>query len=257
MRALLALLLLLPVSLCAQPALADGGVLNGASFTKGQPIAAGELISLFGSGLAARLAQGDSVPLSTTIDDVFVTINGVRAPLYFVSPDQINAQVPWDVGASGTATIVVNRGGVASAPAAVPLSAAVPGLFLVPGGTQAIAINGDGTIAATAGSIPGLNTHPAKSGDVLVLYATGLGPVTPDILPGRDSVDQLRRTVATPVVTIGGMPASVAFSGLAPQFVGVNQLNVVVPPGVSAGGSVAIEIQMAGRNHQASIAITQ
>jgi uncharacterized protein (TIGR03437 family) len=257
MRALLALLLLLPVCVCAQPVLADGGVLNAASFTQGQPIVPGELVSLFGSGLAARLAQGDSLPLSTTIDDVFVTINGVRAPLYFVSPGQINAQVPWEIGTSGTATIIVNRGGVASAAAAVPLSAAAPGLFLLPGGTQAIAVNGDGTIAAAPGSIPGLNTHAAKAGDVLVLYATGLGAVTPDIISGRTSIDQLRRTVNTPVVTIGGVPASVAFSGLAPEFVGVNQLNVTVPAGVSAGGSVPIEIRMDGRTHQASIAITQ
>jgi uncharacterized protein (TIGR03437 family) len=217
----------------------------------------GELVSLFGSGLAARLAQGDSLPLSTTIDDVFVTINGVRAPLYFVSPGQINAQVPWEIGTSGTATIIVNRGGVASAPAAVPLSAAAPGLFLLPGGTQAIAVNGDGTIAAAPGSVPGLNTHAAKAGDVLVLYATGLGAVTPDIISGRTSVDQLRRTVNTPVVTIGGVPAVVAFSGLAPEFVGVNQLNVTVPAGVSAGGSVPIEIRMDGRTHQATVAITQ
>ena len=257
MKALLALLLLLSVSLCGQPVLADGGILNAASFTQGQPVAPGELISLFGSGLAARLAQGDSLPLSTTVDDVFVTINGVRAPLYFVSPNQINAQVPWEVGISGTATIIVNRGGVASAPAAVPLAVAAPGLFLLPGGTQAIAVNGDGTIAAMPGSIPGLNTRAAKSGEVLVVYATGLGPVTPDILSGRNSVDQLRRTINTPVVMIGGIPAPIAFSGLAPEFVGVNQLNVTVPAGVSAGGSVPIEIRMDGRTHQATIAITQ
>jgi uncharacterized protein (TIGR03437 family) len=257
MRALLALLVFWPVSLCAQPVLADGGVLNSASFTRGEPVSPGELISLFGSGLAARLASGDSLPLSTMIDDVFVTINGVRAPLYFVSEGQINAQVPWELGTSGTATVIVNRGGVASAPAQVALTTSAPGLFMVAGGTQAIAINGDGTIAAAPGSIPGLNTHPAKSGETLVLYATGLGPVTPDILSGRDSLDQLRSTVTMPVVTIGGTQATVVFSGLAPQFVGVNQLNVTVPGGVTVGGNVPIEIRMGGRSHQANLAITQ
>src|SRR5688500_8048271 len=155
MKAALALLLVLPVAVLAQPVIADGGILNGASFERGQPIAPGELVSLFGSNLAGRLASAASVPisLSTTIDDVFVTVNGIRAPLYLVAPDQINAQVPWEVGATGNASVVVNRGGVASAAATVPLAAAAPGFFLI-GGTQAIAINADGTIAAAPGSIP-------------------------------------------------------------------------------------------------------
>jgi uncharacterized protein (TIGR03437 family) len=257
MRAILALLLLLPASLTAQPVIANGGILNAASFTRDQPVAPGEIVSLFGSGLAARLAVGDSVPLSATIDDVFVTVNGVRAPLYLVSPGQINAQIPWDIATTGTATIVVNRGGAASAPATVTVAPSAPGLFMVPNGTQAIAVNSDGTIAANPGSIQGLNTHAARAGDVLVLYATGLGAVTPNIQSGHNSGDQLRRTVVTPVINIGGVPAPVAFSGLAPQFVGVNQLNVTVPSGVPAGANVPIEIQMGGRMHQATLAITQ
>jgi uncharacterized protein (TIGR03437 family) len=257
MKATFALLLLLPVAAFAQPTIANGGIVNGASFAGGQAIAPGELVSLFGTELAGSLAVADSVPLSTALADVFVTVNGVRAPLYLVAPGQINAQVPWEAGTSGTATFVVTRGGVASAAATVPLADSSPGFFLAPNSTQAIAVNADGTIAAAPGSIAGLNTHGARSGDVLVVYATGLGPVTPTIQSGRDSVDALRSTVATPVITIGGVPASVRFSGLAPQFVGVNQLNIEVPAGVSAGGSVPMQIQMGGRSHQSTIAITQ
>jgi uncharacterized protein (TIGR03437 family) len=257
MKAVFALLLLLPTAILAQPAIADGGILNGASFERGQPIAPGELISLFGSNLAGSLASASSVPLSTMIDDVFVTVNGVRAPLYLVSPGQINAQVPWEVGATGNASVIVNRGGVASAAATVPLAAAAPGFFMVTGGTQAIAVNGDGTIAAAAGSIAGLNTHGARAGDTLVVYATGLGEVTPSIQAGQASGAELRTTVAMPNVTIGGVPATVVFSGLAPQFVGVNQLNVTIPGGVAAGASVPMRMEIGGRAHQATIAITQ
>jgi uncharacterized protein (TIGR03437 family) len=255
MKVALALLLMLPVAMLAQPVIADGGILNGASFERGQPVAPGELVSLFGSNLAARLATADSVPLSTTIDDVFVTVNGIRAPLYLVSPGQINAQVPWEVGGSGSATFIVNRGGVPSTGSTMPLASAVPGFFMVTGSTQAIAINPDGTIAAAAGSIQGLNTHGARAGETLIVYATGLGAVTPSAVTGRDSTDQLRSTVAMPNVTIGGVPAGVVFSGLAPQFVGVNQLNITVPSGVSPGGSVPLRIEMGGRSHQATIAI--
>ena len=258
MRSALLLLSLAAAGWAQVPRIAEGGVLNGASFTRGQPVAPGSLISLFGSDLAARLAQGDSIPLSTTIDDVFVTVNGIRAPLYFVSAGQINAQLPWEAGGSGTAAVIVNRGGAASAPATVSLTSAAPGLIMVSGSTQAIAVNSaDGTLAAPPGSIAGLETHGARAGDVLILYATGLGAVMPPVRSGANSVDELRRTVVTPVVMIGGVAATVAFSGLSPQFVGVNQLNVVVPAGVTAGPGVPIQIQANGMSHTANIAIIQ
>jgi minor extracellular serine protease Vpr len=255
MKAALALLLVLPAAILAQPVIADGGILNGASFERGQPIAPGELVSLFGSNLAASLASSDTMPLS--IEGVFVTINGIRAPLNLVSPGQINAQVPWEVGGSGNATVIVNSGGVASAAATVPLAGTAPGFFMVGGSTQVIAVNPDGTIAAAPGSIQGLNTHGARAGETLVVYATGLGAVTPTAVTGRNSMDQLRSTVVMPNVTVGGVAAPVVFSGLAPQFVGVNQLNITVPSGVAAGASVPIRIEIGGRAHQATIAITQ
>jgi uncharacterized protein (TIGR03437 family) len=255
---LFVLLLSIAAALSAQPSVANNGILNGASFSRGQPVAPGSLVSIFGSGLAAGLAQGDSLPLSTTIGDVFVTVNGTRAPLYFASPSQINAQVPWETNSSGMATIVVNRGGAASAPAGVAMAPLAPGLFMVPGTTQAIAVNSsDGTLTAAPGSVPGLNTRAARAGEVLIVYATGLGAVTPAVRNGYDSLDALRSTVAMPVMTIGGVPARVMFSGLAPQFVGVYQLNVEVPAGVSPGPSVPMQISAGGIMHQATIAVTQ
>ncbi len=233
--------------LAQTPTVAPNGVLNAASFSQNTPVAAGSLISIFGSSLASKLAAADSVPLSTALDDVqSVTINGIAAPLLFVSPQQVNAQVPWEVNSS-TATVVVNRGGAASQPVTFSLTAAAPGIFSLNSGTgQAIAINLDGSLAAPAGSVPGIATHPAKSGDTIIVLATGLGAVTPAAKTGANSRDTLRTTTATPVVLIGGMPATVAFSGLSPDFVGVNQLNVVVPAGVATGDKVPIQIQAGG-----------
>jgi uncharacterized protein (TIGR03437 family) len=248
MRILKVAAAVLMVTACAaaQPSVVGGGVINGASFAKGQAVAAGSVVSIFGNGLAAATVPGSTVPLSTDISGTSVTFNGVAAPLYFVSAGQVNAQVPWSM-ASGTANVVVTNGGVASAPTAVTIGTFSPAVFSIPPGAGiAIAINNaDGSIAAPAGSIPGISTHPAKAGDALILYANGLGPVDSTPADGAPSLDKLRNTVNVPIVLVGGKPAQVVFSGLTPQFAGINQVNFVVPAGVT-GNAVPVQLQMGG-----------
>jgi uncharacterized protein (TIGR03437 family) len=238
------------VAAAAQPIIATGGVIDGATFSKGQAVAPGSAVSIFGSGLAASLQAGDTVPLSTNLNNVSVTFNGIPAGLYFVSGGQINAQLPWNslaTGAtSGSVNAVVTNNGVPSAPMSVPVNAWSPGIFSIPPGTgYAIAIISDGSIAAPAGAIPGFPTRPAKVGDALIIYANGLGPVDSPINNGAASLDKLRNTVSLPLVLIGGQSAQVLFSGLTPQFPGINQLNIVVP-NVAVGSSVPIQIQTGG-----------
>src|SRR5207245_11633067 len=97
------------------------------------------------------------------------------------------------------------------------------------GTLQASATNDDGTRDAPANSIPGITSHPAPAGDTLTLFATGLGPVTPAAADGAISTDTSRQTTNPVTVSMGGAQATVSFAGLSPQFVGVYQLNVVVP----------------------------
>jgi uncharacterized protein (TIGR03437 family) len=236
------------------PVIAPGGIVNGATFAPG-PVAPGSIASIFGSSLASALATASTIPLSMALADVTVTINGKPAPLYFVSPDQpgkpgtaqINIQIPYDVLPAGTTSgnvnVTVNRTSTgASQPATVAIAPVEPGILATNG--QAIAINNaDGTLAAPANSIPGLTTHAVTAGDVLILYATGLGAVTPTIANGANSLDQLRSTNVTPTVMIGGINAQVLFSGLTPQFTGVNQVNIIVPSGITPGNTVPIQIQ--------------
>jgi uncharacterized protein (TIGR03437 family) len=236
------------------PVITPNGIVNGATFAPGA-VAPGSIASIFGTNLAGSLATASSVPLSTALADVTVTINGQPAPLYFVSPDQagkpgsaqINIQIPYDVlpagTTSGNANVTVNRTSAGSSqPATVQIAPVSPGILTVNG--QAIAINNsDGTLAAAPGSIPGLTTHAATAGDVLILYATGLGAVTPSVANGANSMDQLRHTNVTPTVMIGGVQATVLFSGLTPQFTGVNQVNITVPSGITPGNAVPIQIQ--------------
>jgi len=229
------------------PAVATGGVLNGASFTLDQPITPGSLISVFGSNLASKLAQADTIPLSTAMDDVrSVTFNDIAAPLVFVSPTQINAQLPWEVLASGTATVVVNRTSGSSPPATVQVSAFSPGIFSVQFGVgQAIVFFPDGILAAAVNSIPGLTTRPAKVGDTLIIFATGLGAVQPSVETGK-APTTVTNVVTMPIVLVGGVQAKVTFAGMSPQFPGVNQVNFEVPAGVTAGNAIPLQFRVGG-----------
>lgn len=245
----------LPQASWAQTAINHGGIVSAATFTSGQALSAGGLVSIFGSNLAGQLAVADSVPLSTALAGVTVMMNGVPAPLDFVSSGQINAQIPYEVlpvGANGSINVIVNNNGAMSAPEPITINQFAPGVFTIPpGGGYSIAIIATnpsdttryGSIAAPAGAIPGFPTTPARPGDVLIVYATGLGPVTPTQVSGEPGYPPLHDTNTMPTALIGNAPAQVQFSGLTPQFPGVYQLNIAVPQ-VSAGNSVPLQIQM-------------
>jgi uncharacterized protein (TIGR03437 family) len=237
------------------PVITPGGTVSAASFAPGQPVAPGSLVAIFGNQFAGSLASADTVPLSTTLSNTSVSFNGIAAPLNFVAPGQINAQVPYEVlpaGMNGAVNVVVTRNGVASAPDPVNITQFAPGVFAANGHAIAIiATDPNDTarfakLAAPAGSIPGLTTVPARPGDALIIYATGLGAVTPAVQSGHDSLDQLRKTNSTPTVLIGNVPATVFFSGLTPNFPGIYQLNVTVAAGTPVGDAQPLVIQIGG-----------
>ena len=230
------------------PAIAQGGVLNAANGIS--PVTPGALVSIYGTSLAGGLAQADTIPLSNSLNQVSVTLNGIPAPLLFVSQGQINAQVPWNVlpnGTSGTASIVVTNNGQTSVSQNVPVGPFSPGIFAI--GTIAVAQNVvDASVAAPVGAIAGIQTHPATINDPfgLAILCTGLGAVDSSISNGANSGDILRRTLTQPTVLVGGQPVNVVFSGLSPQFVGVNQINVTLPPGTPTGNAVPLQISIGG-----------
>ena len=231
--------------------------LNAATFAAGEAIAPGSLASLFGTGLAKATSQASSIPLPVSLGGVSVTIGGIPAPLIFVSAKQINLQVPWTVQ-PGTVDIVVTVNGSVAAVFHATAGALSPGIFSTQFGTgQAIAINLDGSLVAMAGAVPGATSHPAKVGDTIIILGTGLGEVTPVIATGAAASDALRTTTTTPKVLIGGVQAKVSFSGLSPQFVGVNQLNVVVPS--VSSGVVSLQIEEGGilTTNKVTIAVTK
>ncbi len=234
-------------------------VLNGASFNT--PIAPGALLSIFGTNLASTLASSDTVPLSKSVAGVSVQFTqggqSFAGPLQFVYqgdpsqniPAQINAQLPWEITPGGPpVSVTVTLNGVTSNSAPVPVGQFGPGIFSSNG--LAIAVNNaDGTFAWAAGSVPGLTTHGAKAGDVVILYVTGLGAVDTPIPDGQAPFyfdNLLRNTRDQPGVFIGGAQAQLVYSVLSPQFPGVYQLAVIVPSGAAIGDKVSLQIAIGG-----------
>ncbi len=256
------------LALAQTPVISNGGIINGASFTTGQAVAPGSLVSIFGTNLAASTASASSVPLSTTLGNASVTFGNTAAPLLFVSHtasgDQINAQVPWEVAGQSSVQAVVKNGSNSSAAAPVPITTAAPGLFYFTSGTSNYAIaygNSDGQFAIASGAVAGLTTHPAKINDptTLVLLCTGLGPVNPPLTTGHAVEDgQAHHTATDPTVTVGTVPAQVVFSGASPQFVGVYQINIIIAPGTPTGNNVPLQISMNGitTSNQITIAVS-
>ena len=163
------------------PSVTENGVLNAASYARtgeaGFAVAPGSLVAIFGSDLASSLTSASSVPLSTSLAGVSVSFNNTAAPLQFVSPGQINAQLPWGTP-SGTVSVVVTRDGRASASRNLTVAQFSPGIFTVTGNGLggAVAVNSDdGSVALPAGSVPGLNTRPARIGGVIISMPTAWG----------------------------------------------------------------------------------
>ncbi len=235
------------VTLCESttpPILPPDSVVNGASFRPGtEPksfIAPGAIVAIFGTDLASDTQIASEVPLPTMLGEASVTFNGIAAPLFFVSGTQINAQVPFElVAGAGLITVQVTRGGETSTAQPVAIAAVSSGIF-----TQNQQGTGLGAILHAADFQPVTESNPAQPGEFLLIFCTGLGPVLPEVpsgnvAPGVDNptVDNptagLALTVSLPMVNIGGIPAEVVFSGLAPGFVGLYQVNVEVPPGIT------------------------
>src|SRR5271157_2422044 len=219
--------------------LSPQGVVNAASFAPaGNPIAPGEFIALFGSGLAKSLqVTVPPYPTGAGLNGVTVLINSKPAAIYFVSPGQINCIVPYATQGP-TATIVVNNAGANSNTVTVPVAATAPGMFSSDqSGTGAGAIrHADFTLVNA--------TSPAVGGETVLLYLTGMGAVNPPLADGvGGGSSTLNNATAQVTVLAGGNAGTVSYSGLAPGFPGLYQINVTLPalpPGATGSLPLAI-----------------
>jgi uncharacterized protein (TIGR03437 family) len=245
--------LLTPIAPLTTPPSIQSAVSAGA-FGAFASIAPGSWIEIYGANLAAssRLWTGadfNGVNAPTSLDGTKVTIGGQSAFIDYISPTQVNAQVPSNAG-TGLQPVIVTTTAGANAPYTIMVNAAQPG-FLAPssfsiGGKQyVVALFSDGvTFVLPPGAIAGVPSRRAKPGDSISFYGIGFGSVTPNI-PAGQVVQQTNALAAALHILFGQTEAAVGYDGLAPNAVGLYQFNVVVPI-VAASDTVPLTFTLAG-----------
>jgi uncharacterized protein (TIGR03437 family) len=231
------------------PIIAASGVVHAATFLN-SPLSPGQLVTIFGSslanGAAAATPGGNLYP--TTLGATSVTIGNFPCPLIYVSPTQINLQAPFEIQGP-TAQVVVKLGEVSSQPAVVNVEPASPAMFSVDGsgaGAAAILKNSDFTLVTSA--------NPARRGDVLAIYCTGLGQLQGGGVTGMVATEPAPVAAAV-TVNFGTTAAAVRYAGLALGFLGLYQINVVVPAtsGGAQGGAVPVTVKVGAASSAALI----
>jgi len=217
------------------PSFNAAGVVNGANFGTGG-IVPGEIATIFGSNLtsASGINLSSTLPLPSNLQNVSVTVNGLPAPIFAVDnvdgQQQINFQVPWET--ITPTQVQITNNGLASPLVTVPLEVSAPAIFnyTADGKVFGAILHSDFKLVDAS--------NPAKAGETVLIYCTGLGFMIPFPADGVAATGQTTLIAAT--ATIGGLDAPVSFSGLAPGLVGLNQVNAQVPAGLSSGNQQVI-----------------
>jgi uncharacterized protein (TIGR03437 family) len=230
-------------------------VISASNYGGFSAVAPATWMEIYGTNLANVTAQtwsgadfnGNTAP--SALGATSVTIGGQPAFIYYVSPTQINAQVPSNLP-SGPQPVVVSTPGGSSAASTVTVNPTQPGLlsppiFKLAAGQNVTALFSDNTtFVLPPGSINGVASARAKPGDTIILYGVGFGAVTPDS-PAGQIVTQSNRLAAQLQVSFAGTPATVSFAGLTGGYLGLYQFNVIVPT-VAAGDAVPLTFTLGG-----------
>ena len=257
----------------APPTPTISSIVNGATF-RNAPVAPNSFVSIFGTNFGTQDTAANIFP-ALDFNGVSVLFNGVAAPLYYVfgSLGQINLVLPSELPESGSVMVQVKTPKGVSTPFPLQFSLANVGIFRIPDPSNASRNNGAVLLANTAWRVMPLSMavalgfavcdpgspyvacgQPAKSGDVIQIFLTGLGKATAGGDPGGaplatgtvapTSGNPLYMTLQQPSVTIGGVPAVVSFSGIAPGNAGLYQIDVTIPDGFQPNDDVPIVITM-------------
>jgi uncharacterized protein (TIGR03437 family) len=197
---------------------------------------------VFGSQLSPATQSASGVPLPFSASGVAVLVNGIAAPLYYIAPGQLNVQIPYEATANSTAVLSVNNNGQVTTQS-FQVAAAAPGIFTDPAGAL----------------VP---TATAAAGQEIALYLTGAGAVLPAIPDGAapaasTALANLPMPVQPTTVTIGGTAATIDFRGIPWGLVGVTQINVQVPNGISTGAQPVVVTVGGVASAPATITITK
>ena len=230
------------------PLISEGGVVNSATLQIGSGLSPGSLATAFGVGLATTTAAAYDDPLPNDLGGGSMSFNdAIAAPQIFATAGQRNFLVPWELAGLADATLTVTVGDQTSPAVTVPLARVSPGVFVLNYFDQAAALiaSSGGMVAGPAGRFPG--SRPAKPGETLEIFATGLGPVTNPPATGVAALAEPVSATVEPVsVLVGGKPMTVLFSGLVPSFAGLYRVDVQLSDDVSTGNAVPLVIRVAG-----------
>jgi uncharacterized protein (TIGR03437 family) len=217
------------------PVVFAGAAVNNGTFQQGEALAQGDIAAVFGDQFTegALAYPSGGPPLPTTINGTQVFVNNTAAPLFFISGGQIDFEVPFEVS-PGPATIHIVRNGQTGNMIYVDIVASEPRFLLYNGGPYAVLNTSD-----TPPLVTGIPTHPAKAGDIVIVYAIGMGQTTPAIQTGAGAPSNPLDNVPDVKVCFGGSTPfakadcfTPSFAGLSPTFVGLYQINVVIPAGL-------------------------
>ena len=245
----------LPWKYDAAAAVAAPAVTAVESAADGSPaVAPGGLISIYGTGLSASSEGASQVPLPGTLGSTCVSVNNESLPLLYVSPTQINAQLPFDV--TGDGALIVRASGGMSVPFTFTVFPAAPAIFR---SGAAGALTGLATVLR-AGDNYSLVTlsNPIHPKDILVVFATGMGLTSPEPAAGDAAPSNpLALVTEAPIVTLGGAALDVLYAGLAPGEVGVYQVNAAVPWWAPQGMQLPLTITQGGQSTTVQVRVVK
>jgi len=234
----------------ANPQINASGIISATQDIAIAPASPGSIISIYGTNLAGTTSDTSGVEIAGLpigLNGAEVRIAGRQAPLFFVSPFQINAQVPYEVEPGAAQVFVVRQGQFFSAPYSLTVGRVSPGIFVNSLGA-AVLKNIDFTQVSAS--------NPAAAGDILSIFGTGLGEVTPRLPSGLFApILPFSLTVAQPSVTVGGRDADVVASSLAPGFAGLYQVAIRMPAGVGSGNQPVVLTVGGARSNAAMMAV--
>jgi uncharacterized protein (TIGR03437 family) len=229
------------------------GVVNTAD--QSPAVTAGGLVTILGSNLSSTAVSSTANPAPTVLGNSCVTVNGTVIPLFLVSQPQINGQLPLNVGSSGV-VVVYTPGGVSNPFTLGKIPATAPTVLQVPSAP-------DSTIMVPAvfresSSLPVNLVDPIHKGDHIIIFASGLGPTDPPVDAGSVSPSNPPAVVMfPPKVSLGGVSCPVTFAGLTPGQIGVYQINVNVPQGVTQGLSVPLTVTQGTNSSTVYVRVVQ
>jgi uncharacterized protein (TIGR03437 family) len=239
------------VTAAGRPAISAGGIGNAANYIASS-VAPGEIVAIFGTGLGpdtlAPLELNSAGWVARALSGTRVLFDGMPAPLWYASSGVVTAIAPYSLTAGATTQVQVEYNGIKSTALAMPVTAAVPGIFTLnaSGSGQAVVLNQDQVTFNSA-------QNPAAKNSVITVIATGGGAVDQTVIDGSVTGLPLPKLKQSVTATVGGVDAAVEYSGPAPSLVaGVLQVNIRIPAGAPSGSSVPVVITVGGVASQKS-----